>query len=892
MSAETTGIPLVVRYNNRGQPDGLKEELNIIVNSVSANEYKGGSVPGGGSYYFTGLADTPSTEPNTPGSIISVDPSLTAIIYSDYTIFSLTALDENFYIFTSLALTSVGPQDLTGVGLGDLCGVTISSPQNNQVLVYDGTKWINGPVPISVTGPGATSFIQLPDTPAAYSVPADNGKLLYVIASDPATTGIRFSDYTLTTIGELTAGVESLTGSITALQNQVTSLDLEDLTIGGEPTAFVGPPPEANVILRYTGTAWDYSTALTTAVTAIETNYHDLTGQISYIDTNVTANYHSVTSLGGQFDAFDLVNYKIGTKQFPTPYTNPPNTNNIIKYDGTNWVFTSIPTNTGSTTLRDLTDTSISDPTLAGNFLTYDNAISRWKDVPFIGINFVDIGGGETSLQLNFSGLSSSGSTQGDLLAVGPSGTVINQSSLLPSINPAPLFEDIGKLIIINESADDLIESSALKWDYTSQGLQVLGDVSAQNYYGNITGATGEISNISGVSSIQFDINMPSEYVAVEGEVYYDSDAHTLSIQTGTDTTLQVGQEQVIRVRNETGDTITDGTVVYVSGTQGNGVAKLLIGKATASVEEVEQDIVGIATQDIAHNSDGFITTFGVVRNISTAGTTVGDIIYLSTSAGKFTNVAPQAPNHTIKLGIVLRVHQNDGAVFVKVDPGFDLANLHDVSVQGIQSGDLLRWNGTIFAPSAYDHGTLGGLADDDHTQYVIKSNTTQARNTIQPTTDVPALTLQAGLSNTGRLLEIKNSLTQTVAYITIDGTIVTDGGLNVAGSKAFLIDHPTKEGMKLQYACLEGPENGVYVRGRATSEVIDLPDYWVGLVHEDSITVTLTPVGSAQSDLYVANIADNKVHLVRESNQPIDCFYIVNATRKDLENLVVEFSK
>jgi hypothetical protein len=81
-------------------------------------------------------------------------------------------------------------------------------------------------------------------------------------------------------------------------------------------------------------------------------------------------------------------------------------------------------------------------------------------------------------------------------------------------------------------------------------------------------------------------------------------------------------------------------------------------------------------------------------------------------------------------------------------------------------------------------------------------------------------------------------------------------------------------------------------VRGRATSEVIDLPDYWVGLVHEDSITVTLTPVGSAQSDLYVANIADNKVHLVRESNQPIDCFYIVNATRKDLENLVVEFSK
>jgi ribosomal protein L35AE/L33A len=478
----------------------------------------------------------------------------------------------------------------------------------------------------------------------------------------------------------------------------------------------------------------------------------------------------------------------------------------------------------------------------------------------------------ESITEIDINNLTSSGYPEGYILQVGPSSNVIAVSS-----TTVPIEGDPGKLQILNSSGNSVINASALQWDYALEQLNVVGDVSAQKFYG---------------SSVLFNTNMPSDYAAVEGEAYYDLDAHTLSIQTGTNTTLQVGQEQVIHVRNTTGDTITDGTVVYVSGTQGTGSAKLLIGKATALVAEVEQDIVGIATQDIAHNSDGFITTFGVVRNISTAGTTVGDVIYLSTSAGKFTNVAPQAPNHTIKLGIVLRVHQNAGAVFVKVDPGFDLASLHDVSVQGIQSGDLLRWNGTIFAPSAYDHGTLGGLADDDHTQYVIKSNTTQARNTIQPNTDVPALTLQAGLSNTGRLLEIKNSLTQTVAYISIDGTIVTDGGLTVAGSKSFLIDHPTKEGMKLQYACLEGPENGVYVRGRATSEVIDLPDYWVGLVHEDSITVTLTPVGSAQSDLYVANIADNKVHLVRESNQPIDCFYIVNATRKDLENLVVEFSK
>lgn len=447
-------------------------------------------------------------------------------------------------------------------------------------------------------------------------------------------------------------------------------------------------------------------------------------------------------------------------------------------------------------------------------------------------------------------------------------------------IETVPVEGDPGRLRILDTQGTQTTNASGLQWDYSTEQLNVGGDVSAQDFYG---------------SSIYFNINMPADYAAVEGEVYYDSDAHTLAIQTSPDTTLQVGQEQVIHVRNTTGNPILNGTVVYLSGVQGTGAAKLLIGKASAATPEEVQDIIGIATQEIAHNSDGFITTFGIVRDVDTAAYPVGTILYLSTSAGLYTSAAPAAPNHSIRLGIVLRQSATAGAIFAHIDPGYDLQDLHDVSVTAAQVGDFIRWNGTTWSTSAtssIDHGLLSGKSDDDHTQYVIKSNSTQARNLIQPTADVPALTLQAGLSNTGRLFDIKDSTTTTVAYITIDGTIVTDGGLTVGGTKSFLIDHPTKEAMKLQYSCLEGPENGVYVRGRATSEVIDLPDYWVGLVHEDSITVTLTPVGSAQSDLYVSNIADNKVHLTRESNQPIDCFYTVNATRKDLENLVVEFSK
>ena len=114
--------------------------------------------------------------------------------------------------------------------------------------------------------------------------------------------------------------------------------------------------------------------------------------------------------------------------------------------------------------------------------------------------------------------------------------------------------------------------------------------------------------------------------------------------------------------------------------------------------------------------------------------------------------------------------------------------------------------------------------------------------------------------------------------------------GSFAATTKSFVIDHPTKEGMTLRYGSLEGPENGVYVRGRCKGKgVIELPDYWTGLVDPDSITVTLTPVGKAQN-LFVKEIKDNKVKI--GGGRKVDCFYTVWAERKDVAKLEVEFKK
>jgi hypothetical protein len=114
--------------------------------------------------------------------------------------------------------------------------------------------------------------------------------------------------------------------------------------------------------------------------------------------------------------------------------------------------------------------------------------------------------------------------------------------------------------------------------------------------------------------------------------------------------------------------------------------------------------------------------------------------------------------------------------------------------------------------------------------------------------------------------------------------------GSFAATTKSFVIDHPTKPGMKLRYGSLEGPENGVYVRGRLDGiKVIELPDYWEGLVDLNSITVQLTAIGHAQN-LYVAAIDGLKIHIDTENHTQPYCFYTVFGERKDVEKLVVEY--
>jgi hypothetical protein len=110
---------------------------------------------------------------------------------------------------------------------------------------------------------------------------------------------------------------------------------------------------------------------------------------------------------------------------------------------------------------------------------------------------------------------------------------------------------------------------------------------------------------------------------------------------------------------------------------------------------------------------------------------------------------------------------------------------------------------------------------------------------------------------------------------------------------KLFDIPHPNKPGMRLKHACIEGPEVGVYYRGRLTgNNVIELPDYWNNLIDPETITVNLTPHTHYQ-ELYVKNIEwGRKINLVNNNGGPIDCSYTVYAERIDVKKLEIEYEE
>lgn len=126
---------------------------------------------------------------------------------------------------------------------------------------------------------------------------------------------------------------------------------------------------------------------------------------------------------------------------------------------------------------------------------------------------------------------------------------------------------------------------------------------------------------------------------------------------------------------------------------------------------------------------------------------------------------------------------------------------------------------------------------------------------------------------------------------VNADGDVYSGKGKHrLSAKKNFDIPHPTKEGWRLTHSCLEGPEAAVYVRGKLiNTNIIKLPEYWEKLVDPNTITISVTPIGSYQN-IFVKYSDAKEVVLESAENIPVCCFYHIFGERIDTEKLIVEY--
>lgn len=165
----------------------------------------------------------------------------------------------------------------------------------------------------------------------------------------------------------------------------------------------------------------------------------------------------------------------------------------------------------------------------------------------------------------------------------------------------------------------------------------------------------------------------------------------------------------------------------------------------------------------------------------------------------------------------------------------------------------------------------------------------TGASGTNMVVTDDASSNLLWGITgDTGAVADFYQDSVSIYKDLNMTGDTTIEGAF-AATSKSFDISHPTKEGYRLRYGVLEGPEHAVYHRGKTKSNIISLPDYWVNLVDENTITVHLTPIGN--NNHWVESVDGDSVK-INSNTGYINCYYIIHAERKDIDKIVIEYKK
>jgi hypothetical protein len=239
-----------------------------------------------------------------------------------------------------------------------------------------------------------------------------------------------------------------------------------------------------------------------------------------------------------------------------------------------------------------------------------------------------------------------------------------------------------------------------------------------------------------------------------------DQGARISNLERNEPNRVALGTE--VYVKNNSGVALTKGMAVYINGANGTNI---LITKSQANTEATSSKTLGLLKQDLAVNEMGYVVSSGLLGGLNTSAATIGDAVWLSptTAGGVVYGLAnkPVAPSHMVYLGVVTRVNSNNGEIFVVVQNGFELDELHDVQLTSLANNNVL----------AYDSATS------------LWKNKTAANAGLATTTDLASYATNTNLNLKAPLSNPTFTGTATVPTLSVSGNATVSGTLGVTGN-------------------------------------------------------------------------------------------------------------
>jgi predicted heme/steroid binding protein len=580
---------------------------------------------------------------------------------------TITAGTSNQYYrgdktFQSLVTTAVAEgTNLYFTNARSRSAISLTTTGTSGAATYDNiTGILNVPAYLG----GVTSFNTRTGAITLTSGDVTNA-LGFTPVTDARTITINGTTYDLTanrswTIASGVTSFNTRTGAITP-------------TAGDYTTALV----TEDTNLYYTNTRSRNAISLTTTGTSGSATYDNTTGIL-----NIPAYQGGVTSFNTRTGAITLSSSDVTTALGYTPY-NATNPNGYTSNVGT---VTSVG---GTGTVSGL---SLSGSVTTSGNLTLGGTLSLTSGNVTSALGYTPENAANKGVANGYASLDSGGLVPASQLP-----SYVDDVLEYANLAGFPASGETGKIYVALDtnkiyrwSGATYIEVSATVgtiWGGITGTLSNQTDLqNALNAKQNNLSGTGFVKSTAGTISYDTATYYPyptgttTQYVAGDGSLI----AFPISGQAGTIVRL---------VRNQTGATLTKGTVVYIDGATGNNPT---VAKAIATGDSTSAQTFGLCQANIANNAEGYVVIMGDLVGLNTSAFTEGQQLYLSsTTAGEFTTTKQYAPAHLVYVGVVTRSHVSLGQIEVRIQNGYEMDELHNVSAQSPTNNDGLFYNTT-----------------------------------------------------------------------------------------------------------------------------------------------------------------------------------------------------